>query len=145
MLMKKTALYIIPGLGESTRSKNYRGIIKYARDIGLEIVPVNINWSSKMDMTDFIAQVDSKIPDSIDDSYVLGFSFGAYITAVLAKKKNAKGYIFCSASPYFKENLKDIPEKTRKYFGETMFESFKKYSFPKDVESEAWFLIGEND
>jgi hypothetical protein len=145
MKKRKTKLYVIPGMGESTRAKNYRELIRYARKVGFIVVPVNIKWSSQMDMSNFIAQADKKIPDSAINDYILGFSFGSYIAANLARKKDAKGYIFCSTSPYFKENLKNIPKDSRKYFGKKLFNSFKQYSFPKNVHNHAWFLVGQND
>jgi len=136
---------VIPGVGESTRAQNYRSIIQSARILNFKIIPVNIHWSSKVDMTNFITQADKKIPKNISNDYILGFSFGAYIAAVLSKKKNARGYIFCSLSPYFKENLKNIPNETKKYWGQKMMKSFKKYTFPKNVKSLAWFFIGSKD
>ncbi|OJI08512.1 hypothetical protein BK005_00700 [bacterium CG10_37_50] len=145
MEQRKTKLYIIPGLGESTRAKNYREIIKLARKTGFEVNPVNILWEKNMDMTDFVVQADKKIPNDSSDDYILGFSFGAYIVSILSKKKKIKGIIFCSISPYFKEDLKDIPLESKEYFGKKMMDSFKRYTFPKKIKSTAWFLIGEKD
>lgn len=96
-------------------------------------------------MSYFIDQVNKQIPDTSSNDYILGFSFGAYITAVLAPKKRARGYIFCSLSPYFKEDIVNIPEKTKKYFGKILMDSFKKYSFPKNTAGQAWFLVGSED
>ena len=143
--MRTTRLYIIPGAGESTRAKNYRELIKHARKQGLKVVPVTINWSTKMDMTDYIAQANKKIPPNIVKDYILGFSLGAYIAAILSKNKKAKGYVFCSLSPYFKENLKNIPNESKKFWGPKMMKSFKKYSFPIKQFERAWFLIGKKD
>jgi hypothetical protein len=142
---KPFKLYVIPGLGESTRNKNYRELIQYARDQGIRVEPVNIHWSTKLNMSDFIDQARSKLPQDLSKSYILGFSFGSYIAAVLSERKQAKGYIFCSTSPYFKEDLKNIPKESKKYFGKNLFNSFKKYSFPSETNSRAWFLIGEKD
>lgn len=138
-------LYIIPGLGETTRSKNYKELIESARDSGLVVKPVKINWEVDMDMSDYINQADKQIPDSIPNDFIFGFSFGAYIASVLARKKNVGGYLFCSLSPYFKDDLKFIPEESKKYFGKKMMDSFKKYTFPKQAKGQAWFLVGEKD
>lgn len=138
-------IFVITGLGESIRSRNYRGIICYAKKIGFKVVPVNIHWSTKLDMTDFISQADEKIPTDLSNDYILGFSFGSYIAAVLSSKRSAKGFIFCSTSPYFKENLKHIPKETKKYFGPKLLKSLKKYSIPVQGKSRAWFLIGQKD
>lgn len=138
-------LYLIPGLGESSRSKNYRKIIKMSKKAGFKIVRVNIDWAMDMDITDFIEQTDKLIPDEPENSYILGFSFGSYIATILSKKKKVDGFIFCSTSPYFKDDLKYIPKKAKKYLGPKMMNSFKKYSFPKNIKTRAWFLIGEKD
>jgi len=141
----KPKIYIIPGMGESTRARNYSELIKYARNLGFRVMPVNIHWSTKMSMDDYVKQADLKIPNNIQNGYILGFSFGAYVASILSSKKNMKGYIFCSISPYFKENLKYIPKETKKYFGKKLFNSFRKYSFPDDQTAQAWFLIGKKD
>lgn len=142
---RKTRLYVIPGVGETTRAKNYIELIHYARKIGLVVVPVNIEWSSKMDITDFINQADEKIPENSDSDYIFGFSMGAYIAAVLSESKNAKGYIFCSISPYFKENLKFIPKETKNYLGPKIMKSFNKYNFPIKSKAQTWFFMGDKD
>ncbi len=141
--MKK--LYVIPGFGESTRSKNYRHIIKKAKEFGFTIMPVNIQWKLHTPMSDFVRQAKEKISASTPEDYILGFSFGAYIVAVLALKKRLKGYIFCSISPYFKDDLKYITKETREYFGKAFMNSLKKYSFPRGTRDRAWFLIGDKD
>jgi hypothetical protein len=140
----KPKLYIIPGLGESSIGKNYRQIIKNAKVCGFEIVPVKMNWSKDMIMDDFILQADNQIPKDSKNDYVLGFSIGAYILNILAKKKKIKGLIFCDISPYFKENLKILEPENKKYFGEKMWEKLKKYSFTKNVSTSAWFFLGED-
>ncbi len=143
--MKSRIIYIIPGIGESSRSKNYREIIKFAKKAGFLVVPINIKWEKDKTMSNFIRQADSQIPSNITQSYILGFSFGAYIASLLSTKKLAKGYIFCSISPYFKDDLKYIPNQTKKYFGKILMNSFKKYSFPQKTKSKAWFLVGDKE
>lgn len=144
--MKKVKkLYIIPGFGESIRSKNYKHIIKNAKEFGFTIIPVNIQWNLHTPMSDFMRQAEEKISASTPEDYILGFSFGAYIAAVLALKKKIKGYIFCSISPYFKDDLKYIPKETKEYFGKVFINSLKKYLFPKGGYDHAWFLIGDKD
>jgi hypothetical protein len=141
---QKPKLYIIPGLGESARGKSYRQIIKNSKDGGFEIIPVKMNWSKDMIIDDFILQADNQIPKDSKNDYVLGFSIGAYILTILAKKKKIKGLIFCDVSPYFKENLKILEAENKKYFGEKMWQNLKKYSFPKNVSTPAWFFLGED-
>lgn len=138
-------IYIIPGIGETTRGGNYKELTKILKNSDFMVIPVNIFWGMSMDMKDFVKQADKMIPNNIENDYILGFSFGAYITAILSKKKKAKGFIFCSISPYFKDDIKDVPEESKKYFGKKMMDSFKKYSFPNKNNGLAYFLIGEKD
>ncbi len=138
-------LYIIPGFGESTRMKKYGEVIKRAKKFGFSVVPVDINWDWTKTMSDFIKQADKQIPNDISTDYVFGFSFGTYIASILSQKKNAKGYIFCSASPYYREDLAGLSNEVRKEFGKKMLKDFEKFSFPQDVKTKAWFLVGSKE
>lgn len=143
--MKKKRIYIIPGFGESTRCKNYKELKLYARKSNFIVVPINIEWDTEKDMSDYINEADQKIPNNIQNDYIFGFSFGSYIAGVLSIKKQAKGFIFSSISPYFKNDLKHIPQESKEYFGKKMMKSFEKYTFPNKSISHAWFLVGEKD
>ena len=63
--MKKRIIYIIPGLGETTRSKNYIEVIKIAEKLGFSVVSVNITWKTDTSMSNFIQQADNQIPNNI--------------------------------------------------------------------------------
>jgi hypothetical protein len=143
--MKKRKIYIIPGLGETTKMDNYKDIITFAKENNFKVVPIKVVWSMNKDITDFIKEIDAQIPNDSKNDYVLGFSIGAYILSILSKKKKIGGYIFCTISPFFKENLNKIPKDTKEYFGEKMMKSFSKYSFPKNNKDRAWFLVGDKD
>lgn len=143
--MVKNKVYIIPGLGESTISSNYKQVISILKENGFKVVPIKILWAKNLAMSDYIEEANKQIPENSNNDYILGFSFGAYIASVLSKNKKAKGYIFCSLSPYFKDDLKQIPKESRDYFGKKMIDSFKKYSFPSRSKDSAWFLIGTKD
>lgn len=143
--MNKPKLYIIPGLGETTRMKNYSEIIKFAKQQDFEIVPIKVVWSADKDADHFIKQIEKQIPDNSENDYILGFSIGAYILYILSQQKNFKGYIFCTISPFFKENLEKIPQETKDYFGKKMMKSFAKNTFSKGNQSKAQFLVGDKD
>ena len=138
-------LYIVPGFGETTRMKNYREVIEYAQKKGFCVTPITIGWDMDKNMSDYIKEVENQIPSKNEDDTILGFSFGAYITYMISKKKVFDNYIFCTISPYFKENLKYVPQESKDYFGEYFIESLKKYSIHKGEKNNAWFLVGEKD
>lgn len=141
----KKKLYIIPGFAESTRMKNYRGIIKYARENNFEVKSIKIVWDMDKNMNDYMEEVKSQILNQNPNDIILGFSFGAYILYNLSKKKIFDNYIFCTISPYFKENLKDIPQESKDYFGKDFISILKKYSIHKGNKNNAWFLTGDKD
>ena len=143
--MKQTILYIIPGFGESPKSSGYKTIIKEAFDAGYEPVPVPIKWERSVfsDWLKTFEEVYSQYPGR--KSSVLGFSFGAMIAAVSAKKHTFESIFFCSISPYFKDNLEKIPKTSLSWLGKRRVDDFKKYSFPRDVNTKALFIMGNED
>jgi len=145
MKKENKKLYIIPGLGESTRMKNYLEVIKFAKKEKFEVVSIKINWDTDKDMTDYVKEAEKQIPKNAEGDILLGFSFGAHIAATISKKVKFNKYIFCTISPFFKETISEIPKETKDYFGKKLVNSFKKFSFPKGNGSEAFFLTGEKE
>jgi len=145
MKSQKKKIYIVPGFGESTRMNNYREVIKLSRGKGLEVVSVKIVWDMDKTMNDYLKEVSEQIPNLNEDDYLLGFSFGAYIAYILSQKKIFSGYVFCTISPYFKENLKDIPQESKDYFGEDFMKSLEFHKIHKGNKADAWFFTGEKD
>ena len=145
MIKEKKTIYIIPGYGESTRTKNYQEIIKFAKSNKYEVSPINIVWNTDKTMVDYIKEVEKQLSKDNQNDILLGFSFGAYIAYIISKKKIFGNYIFCTISPYFKENLKDIPQESKDYFGKKFIEKLKKYSIHGGNKNNAYFLVGEKD
>lgn len=141
--MKK--IYIIPGLGESTKDKVYRKIVTLLKSQGWETVSINIKWN-RTTAKDWLEQVSAKIKsDKILNPHVLGFSFGAYVAVLLSQELKFKKIICCSLSPYFKEDLKNIHPEVIKYFGIRRINDFKNYSFPKKPVGEIVFFVGDKE
>jgi len=107
MKKDKKKIYIIPGFGETTRMKNYREIKSLAKSNGYEIISVKINWYMDKTMSDYIKEVEQQIPCD-EPSVIFGFSFGAFIAYSISKQYIMSDFIFCSTSPYFKSNIKNI-------------------------------------
>ena len=142
---KKKKIYIVPGFGESARMKNYRDVIRLSKEKGFEVMKIKIAWDMDKTIEDYLLEVSRQLPDVNEDDYILGFSFGAYITYILSQQKIFNGYIFCTISPYFKENLKDIPQDAKDYLGRKFMKSLEVYSLHKGTNSKAWFFTGEKD
>ncbi len=143
--MKK--LFIIPGFGETTKDIGYKKISALAKKKGYEVIPVDLEWDYRV-MTDWINTAKEKISVYEKDSelYILGFSFGAFAALDLSKEFNFKKILICSLStPYYKENLKQLPDSAKKWLGQRRLHDFKKYSIPKKISTNTYFFQGENE
>jgi esterase/lipase len=144
--MTKTLL-LIPGFGENTKEKPYQEINKYAKSIGYtEIVEVNPKWVNRTasDWCDDVKNIISLLDQN--KTTVVAFSFGAYISLILAENLNFKKVIFCSFSPYFKEHLNHIPKVAKDFLGKKRIDDFNNYSLPSKLSSvKNIFLFGDKD
>jgi len=140
-------LVIIPGFGENTKEKPYQEISKYAKLIGYtKIVEVNPKWKYRT-ASNWCNDVKKSIVYlEPDEMTVVAFSFGAYISLLLAKDLRFKKVLFCSFSPYFKEHLAHIPEIAKQFLGKRRINDFKNYSLPSKLSSKKnIFLFGEKE
>ena len=144
MLKNKTKIYIIPGFAETARMKNYKEIKSIAKNFGFKTVSVKINWNKNKTVSHYIQEVKRQIPAG-EHSTILGFSFGAFIAYNIAKEYKFSDFIFCTISPYFKTNLKEIPSKSKKYFGRKFINDLNKYKINSGTKNRAWFLVGDQD
>ncbi|MBI4174325.1 MAG: hypothetical protein HY517_01665 [Candidatus Aenigmarchaeota archaeon] len=115
------------------KSKRYRKVLNLFRKRGFEVIEVRIKWKNNT-MTDYVNQFLHNYKPK-KESYLFGFSFGAVIALLSAKKAMPECLILCSLSPYFREDLpmtRKIWGKTiDKYFKKKDLDDLKKYSFQK--------------
>ena len=142
------AVYIIPGLGESTKKSVYRKISGLFRDKDIEPIPVDISWKYRT-MSDYVEQFRKRYQENFErEVYLFGFSFGAMICFISSIKIKPRMQFLCSLSPYFREDLRDLPSLSRKYFGKKIIKDLGGYSFngiAKKVESEVVILVGSEE
>lgn len=143
----KRQLYLIPGFGETTRKKAYKELTNFSKKNNFEVIAVNPNWKNSVasDWIRFFLNKVSKNQSSDKESIVVGFSFGAYITAIASEKIKFKKIILASLSPYFKKDLKHLPIIAHKILGKKRMDDFKKYDFPKKTTTPVLFLVGDKD
>ena len=126
--MKK--VYIIPGFLESASFKRYKKVIELLWKKDFIVIGVRIDWK-KQSMHDYVEQFLKTMPEK--NSYILGFSYGAMIALLSARKVKPKILILCSMSPYFKEDLdatiSAYGKKLEKHHTKRLLEGFKKYPF----------------
>lgn len=139
-------LYVIPGFGQSTIDNEYQNLISLAKDIGYEVVEYVPYWDRKtIDhwIADFLSFTKKR---SMDHCSVVGFSFGAYIAVLASKHLNFEKIILCSLSPYFKNDIKNLPSAVFPMLGKRRMEAFAQIDFPEQLlADEVYLLIGEND
>jgi dienelactone hydrolase len=148
MSKSKTA-YIIPGHLESPlRQRGYKKIGKLFEAKGIDPVYIEINWRKenpsrfKTHLEDFFQQYRRKD----GEVYLLGFSYGAVIAFLAAKKVKPKALILCSISPYFKEDLTVLRPAWRKWWEENYIES--DYSFDaiaSSINCQTYLLLGSKE
>jgi len=108
--MKKT-IYIIPGLGENCNLIRYKMLSEALKNKGYEVIPVNPNWYRPLS-----EQVFSVRKNSI----IFGFSFGAIIAYLIAKKYQCKKVIFASISPIHEFSYNSLVKDYCKYMSKDL-------------------------
>ena len=141
----KKKLYIIPGFGETMKDKPYKEIQKNAKDKGYEVIPIDLSWN-RHTMSDWIREAREKVLKYGDNnSFVLGFSFGAFMAIELSKEFSFRKVFVCSLSPYYSEDLKFIPKVAINWLGKKRVADFKKYKFPTNIKTKVVFMVGDSE
>ncbi len=134
--------YIIPGYGENENSrKAYKIIASYFKEVGIRPVQVKIKWGvnkgKHVDFSAYSKQFLKKYKKNKDDqTFVLGFSFGAVIAFLTASQTKPDMTLLCSLSPYFIEDYKNLKPAWLKWWhkhstAEISFaDSYKNISTP---------------
>jgi esterase/lipase len=148
MEQKKIKMFVLPGYGETRRTRGYSEVIKIFKDKDIEVFFVPIDWKDGKTIFEYKQEVKffiNKNSNKDDNISALGFSFGSFILSQIAKKIFFKSLYFCSISPYFKDSIKYIPREAKNYFGRRFIRSVSRYLFPNNIKSNAYFFIGGND
>ena len=141
-------LYVVPGFGETPRMKGYREIIKSAKQNGYAVFPIKIDWQENKTINEYAKEAMKAIKETTASSFsvsILGFSFGAYIVALLSKTIEFEKIYFCSVSPYFKDDMEYIPQEAKDYFGKKFMKSLSNQNFPNTSRAKAFFFVGGSD
>lgn len=141
---KEKLLYVIPGFGEATTDEGYRAVIKHAKAQGYSVVPVQLKWKYRT-VTDWLEQFREVVQKHGENAEVLGFSIGAYVALLAARELHFKKLHLCSLSPYFKDDLPALPELAYTILGKRRMKEYEKYDFPKDINTETIFYVGDAD
>lgn len=102
-------IYVIPGLGESFKEARYKKLAKALRDSGHRVIEVNPNWHDPL--TTLVFPVTKA-------SVVVGFSFGAVLAYLIAKKYPCKKVVLCSLSPLHQFTFAELYDEYVKHMDE---------------------------
>jgi len=95
-------IIIYPGWGESFKEACYLKLANTLQSTGHKVTCMNLDWRKPLSNNVFRAP---------KDSVIIGFSYGAIITYLIAQKYPCKKIILCSLSPLQKfshnQNMKD--------------------------------------
>jgi predicted alpha/beta hydrolase family esterase len=122
-----TTLFIIPGFKEDSSHQRYHWL-KNELSKNFKIIFIQINWNNKT-MSDYIEQFCYIYKSNKGTSnYVLGFSYGAMIALLSAKRTNPNKLLLCSLSPYFSEDIPTMNKCWKAFIGKRRVNDFKLHS-----------------
>ncbi|HEX9058629.1 MAG TPA: hypothetical protein VF941_00455 [Clostridia bacterium] len=146
--MKKIA-YIIPGFQEShTRQKGYDKIAGYFAERDIKPIHVEIDWNSppKGDFLNYIRQFRKQYKPGKAQTYILGFSFGAFTAFLSESQTRPKALILCSLSPFFKEDIPRLRPSWRKNWEKNYLPN--DYSFnqlAQKIKAKTYICVGDKE
>ncbi|MFA6254144.1 MAG: hypothetical protein WC640_02745 [Candidatus Paceibacterota bacterium] len=105
-MIKKT-IFLIPGFKMQITDKPYRWLVEYLKSKKFKVVKVPIKWQ-RTTLTQ-LAESFKKFYDKKKkgENYLLGFSYGAVISLLVANDLKPRKIFLCSLSPDFKEDGKE--------------------------------------
>ena len=155
----KKVVYIIPGFGYSPHHKEYVKLAEVFRKNGFKPKVVRINWYRRK-MEDYVEQFMNQYQSSPEEEVtILGFSLGANVALLVSPMVKPKNIVFCSLSPYFKEDQTDMKDIKYKWHEKPLMlltevlvspalKSMKKYSFNDlsvKINSQVFILAGKKE
>ena len=116
----KKIIYIIPGNGENCKLARYKKLASVLSKQGYLVKLINPDWYRPM--SEQIFKVEK-------DAILFGFSFGAVLAYLVAKKCPCKKVIFASLSPIHTFSYKSLVDDLKPYMSED-----KAIKISKDIK-----------
>ena len=113
--MKK--IYIIPGLGENCNAARYKVLIKALKAQGYAVKPVNPDWYRPVSEAIFPVE---------KSAVIFGFSMGAVVAYLVARKYPCKKVIFASLSPIHTFSFKTYAKNLSSYMPHPLAEELAR-------------------
>jgi len=135
-------LLIIPGFGESPTDAPYQRLKALCSE-RYRVVTFTPHWKYRVASDWLIEFYDMLKKIDTNNTTVVCFSLGAYITLLAAEQVSFRKVIFCSISPFFREQLASAPDAAKQYFGKRRVTDFGKHRLPKQLKTrQTVFLFG---
>jgi predicted alpha/beta hydrolase family esterase len=143
--MTKINLLIIPGFGEATSEHPYRGLVKKYSS-AYNVITFTPHWDYSV-ASKWLHELDIKLSKiKTENTIVVAFSLGAYITLLAAQSYHFKQVILCSLSPFYKEQLHMLPDSAKTFLGKRRVKDFYTHQIPQQVKKGSYvFLFGSED
>lgn len=141
-------MYIIPGFTHTGNEPGYKKTAALFRKKGYTPIIFHPAWKRKTvtDVAvDFLNFYEQKKHAHTKFS-LLGFSFGAIIALITAGKIHPEKLFLCSLSPYFSEDLPNIPGWWKKFIGKRRVDDFSALSCKRLcalISSKTHIFVGE--
>lgn len=146
--MKKKIAFIIPGYPYSPRRKEYQTIASYFSKAGMEPVLINITWKTPTprNFNDYLKEIARQTRAYKNCTiYLLGFSFGAILALLAAKKLKPKAIILCSLSPYFTDDIEALPTRWASWWKKHYKDKLDFLKLTNGLNSKAFLLVGAKE
>lgn len=122
-------VYIIPGFDQFTEARGYRAIAAKFKATGARVIIVTINWKYQT-VTSYTRKLLKQIYHPEEKTICLfGFSMGAMVALLIARKLEINCLMLCSMSPYFRENLHKMNSDDQTSLGVRRLRDFERYTF----------------
>lgn len=129
-------LYIIPGLGETTRRRPYQLLRKIAQEKGYEVIFKNVDWKKPLYPQKFEVQ---------RDSIVFGFSLGAILAWMVAQNNVCRHLILASMTPHYSFTNPEIKKALIELVGVDLVEDVIKNLIPKHKAEKQTIIYGDKE
>lgn len=140
--------FIISGYRESADQKVYRQIARAFAKRKIKPVGIKIHWKRRT-MSEYVEEAGQQIQSySVRDKYVIGFSFGAYISFMLSTRQKFKLQILCSLSPYFSEEIPGMKKRWKLFMGKRRMKDFSRNRYSvlaRKVKSKTILFCGDKE
>ena len=141
--LKYMNFYIIPGYGETIRTKGYARLISAAKK-KYSVVPINLQLQRRALPSELIEKA-LKIIGKDKNAVICGFSTGALFAYLISKRVQFSKGIFCSVTTALGKDSAEQITDYKKYLGAGAMKEFNNMRYGKTLARKAIFICGSEE